>query len=69
MLTDGEVGNINEIISFTHEYNDFAKIHTFGIGSGCDRRLIEGVARAGRGSCSLVRDATEDLNGLVIRAL
>ena len=60
---------MGEIISFAHQNNELAKIHTFGIGSGCDRRLVEGLASAGRGSCSLVRDATEDLNGLVIRAL
>jgi len=58
LLTDGEVSNIDEVISFAKKSNELAKIHTFGIGSGCDRRLVEGVARAGRGSHSLVEDAT-----------
>ena len=69
LLTDGQVANTQAIINFAALNNEKARIHTFGIGSGCDKNLIKGVAKAGRGSHSLVSDTSSDLNGLVIRAL
>jgi len=63
------VSNRDEIINFAALNNEKARIHTFGIGSGCDQSLVKGVADAGRGTCSLVADQSKDLNGLVIRAL
>ena len=42
---------------------------TFGLGSGCDQRLVTNVAKAGRGSYTFVQDGGEDLNGQVVRAL
>ena len=56
LLTDGEVDNKDEIINFAAVNNEQARIHTFGIGSGCDKSLVKGVADAGRGTCSLVAD-------------
>ena len=46
------------------------KVFTFGLGTGCDVNLCEGMAKAGRGSCSIVKDGkNNDLNGQVIKAL
>ena len=42
---------------------------TFGLGSGCDAVLVGEVARAGRGSSTLVEDGGAELKGCVIRAL
>ena len=36
LLTDGEVQNSGEIVTFIKENNHLARVHTFGIGSGCD---------------------------------
>ena len=36
LLTDGEVQNSEEIVTFIKENNHLARVHTFGIGSGCD---------------------------------
>ena len=36
LLTDGEVQNAEEIVTFIKENNHLARVHTFGIGSGCD---------------------------------
>jgi hypothetical protein len=33
-----------------------ARIHTFGIGRDCDKKLVEETAYAGRGSCSFAYD-------------
>ena len=42
---------------------------TFGLGSGCDKNLVRNVAKAGRGTSTIVEDGSTDLNGQVIRAL
>ncbi len=45
------------------------RIHTFGIGGDCDRQLIEGTARAGRGTSSFAVSKSDNLSKLVITAL
>ncbi len=40
LLTDGEVSNTDEIIAFAGQNCKNARIHTFGIGIGCDKRLV-----------------------------
>jgi hypothetical protein len=69
LLTDGEVDNKNQIFEFVRNHNDQMRIHTFGIGSGCDKELIKQTAVAGRGSFSFASDGSNDLSGLVISAL
>ena len=68
-LTDGCVGNNNEVIEQAKQHSDKAKVFTFGLGTGCDVELCQGMAKAGRGSCSIVEDGSADLNGKVIKAL
>ena len=53
-LTDGEVFNRDEVIRQAGEHSDDCRVFTFGLGSGCDARLCQGIAEAGRGSCSIV---------------
>ena len=43
-------------------------MHTFGIGSGCSKKLVRKVAKAGDGTCSIVMDNSE-LKSIVIQAL
>ena len=50
-------------------HRDSIRVFTFGLGSGCDKNLVTKVARAGRGTYTIVKDGGEDLNGQVIRAL
>ena len=45
------------------------RVHSFGIGDGCDRELIEKTAIAGRGSYSFATDNIAHLSGQVIEAL
>ena len=42
---------------------------TFGLGSGCDKKLVRDVARVGRGTSTIVEDGDKNLNGLVVQAL
>jgi len=49
---------------------EHVRIHTFGIGSGCDEALVKGMAKAGRGCCSMVKDLdTGNLSAEVVQAL
>jgi hypothetical protein len=63
LLTDGEVDNKEAIFEYVRNNSDEMRIHTFGIGSGCDRELITETAKAGRGSFSFASDGTGDLSG------
>ncbi len=56
VLTDGQVRNNQEVIACASQDAENCRVFTFGLGSGCDRNLVEGVAKAGRGTCSIVQD-------------
>ena len=68
LLTDGEVQNASEVIELTKKFSSHAQVHTFGIGNDCSKHLVRGVAKAGRGSFSVVEE-TKDLKARVISAL
>jgi Ca-activated chloride channel family protein len=68
LLTDGGVAQPENVIKLIHDNINKGNVHTFGLGSGCDKTLVERAARAGQGSCSLVRD-TNNLKVNVISAL
>ena len=65
-LTDGQVENRDAVVEKASSSTENVRIHTFGIGDGCDAEMVKNMAF--RGSCSLVKDV-EDLNGLVVTAL
>ena len=69
LLTDGQVGNAYYVSEQAKLGNDAIRTHTFGIGSGCDKKMVIDVAKAGRGSQSLVLDNSSELNSKVISAL
>jgi hypothetical protein len=48
---------------------DTVKIHSFGVGSDCSKKLVNEVAKAGRGTASFVDESSDDLKGKVITAL
>ena len=45
------------------------RVFGIGLGSGCDQRLVNNVAHAGRGTSTIVKDNDQNLNGLVVTAL
>ena len=69
LLTDGEVRNRLEVVNQAKFANDSIRIHTFGIGHGCDEQMVIDIAKAGRGSHSLVLDDSSELNSKVVLAL
>ncbi len=69
LLTDGEVDNKRQVIYQAQLNSDTTRVHTFGIGNGCDEELIKQTAIAGRGSYSFATDNVSNLSGQVIQAL
>ena len=69
LLTDGAVCEPNRVIEQARSMRDDVRVFSFGLGSGCDENLVTQVAKAGRGTSTIVRDGSADLNGQVIKAL
>ncbi|CDW91779.1 UNKNOWN [Stylonychia lemnae] len=68
MLTDGAVENRQRVIELAEKCPFDIRIHSIGVGRDCDVKLVQEVARKGRGSCSLVLE-NKDLKTIVIQAL
>ena len=69
LLTDGGVGRREAVIEQAAMHSEQTRVFSFGLGSGADSKLIEGVAKAGRGTSTFVQDNDPKLNGYVINAL
>jgi len=54
LLTDGQVGNEQEVIHLAQRYRGRVRIFAFGIGRGADEYLIRGVARATDGAAEFI---------------
>jgi len=55
LLTDGAVMNAEKVIDLVkNSCTGKSRLHTFGIGSGADERLIKGCAFAGKGNFSFI---------------
>lgn len=63
LLTDGDVDDRDQVILAAKEHSNKIRVFSFGLGSGCDEHLVREVARAGRGTSTLVQDGGADLNG------
>jgi Ca-activated chloride channel family protein len=59
VITDGYVSVEPQAFRFIRQHLGEANVFSFGIGSSVNRALIEGVARAGRGSPFVVLDPAE----------
>ena len=55
LLTDGAVGNTQEVIRTVKENAGHTRVFTFGVGDGAALDLVNGVARAGRGEACFIR--------------
>src|ERR1044072_1920288 len=55
-LTDGQVGNDEEILSYVQKYKD-ARVFAMGFGSSPNRYLLDKMAEYGRGEVDYVSEA------------
>ena len=69
LLTDGEVDNKDMVIAQARMHCETTRVHSFGIGNGCDTELIRKTAIAGRGSYSFATEDITNISGQVIEAL
>ena len=53
-MTDGFIGNEDEILAAVQQHLGPARIFSFGIGTSVNRYLIESMARVGRGAAAYV---------------
>ena len=53
-MTDGFIGNDDEILGEVHRRLGDSRIFSFGVGSSVNRHLLEGLARMGRGAVAYV---------------
>jgi hypothetical protein len=45
-MTDGDVGNVDAVVSLIKQHNHNSRVFTIGIGQDVNRRLVEKVANA-----------------------
>ena len=69
LLTDGAIGNTDQVVAKIRENNYSTRVHTFGIGSGASRYLVKETAKAGLGTSALIADGDSKIKEKVIQAL
>ena len=69
-LTDGDVGNEDELITLVKDNIDSSRLFTVGIGSAPNGYLLEKVSRSGRGTftyISKISEVEQKMNALLTR--
>ncbi|CAL8072804.1 unnamed protein product [Calicophoron daubneyi] len=67
-LTDGDVTNADEVVGLVASNVGRARLFAIGIGEGASTYLVSGVARAGRGVATFIRQNSQ-MRGAVMRIL
>lgn len=69
LLTDGEVGNTEDVVNLVGQNSHNSRVFTFGVGHGASTSLIKNVAKAGAGRATFIKDQKDNMKAKVIRAL
>ena len=69
VVTDGEVSAPDEVLQLVAAARRSTRVFSFGIGSGCSRYLVSGIADRGDGTASYVRAEDPDMKAKVIAVL
>lgn len=68
-LTDGAVGNVNEVLRFISKHTQYTRINSIGIGNGCSEQLIRGCAERGKGYSIFIEDEEQKPEQKIISLL
>ena len=69
LLTDGQIGNTDEVIKLIKENNSSFTVHAIGIGASVSTALVVGCSNAGKGNHYFVNNKGKGLEETVIEAL
>jgi len=69
ILTDGSIYNPENVFEIIGKHNHHTRVHSFAIGSGASKYLVNEIAKQGLGSATIVADGDKLMNTKVIRAL
>ena len=68
VLTDGQVSNTAEVIKLVETNKQTNRVFSLGLGESVSHNLVEGIARAGRGTAQFVANG-EEMAGKVMKQL
>ena len=69
VLTDGAISNTQQVLDIIEKHNHETRVHSFGIGSGASKYLVNEIAHSGKGTATHIADGDKQINAKVIRAL
>ena len=69
VLTDGAISNTQTVLDIIEKHNHETRVHSFGIGSGASKYLVNEIAHSGKGTATHIADGDKQINAKVIRAL
>jgi hypothetical protein len=72
MMTDGDVGNPDSVISLARKNNKKTRTFTIGVGNGASPYLVREIAKHGRGKHIMIKESNkiaEKVIGLLQQSL
>jgi von Willebrand factor A domain-containing protein 5 len=69
ILTDGSIFNPEQVFEVIGQHNSHTRVHSFAVGSGASKYLVNEIANNGLGSATIVADNDPQIKTKVIRAL
>ena len=69
VLTDGAISNTQTVLDIIEKHNHETRVHSFGIGSGASKYLVNEIAHSGKGTATHIAKNDKQISAKVIKAL